>query len=901
MKSKNLFLLYSVVVLVFLGGYKAYSQVTIDGNVRYQMIDGFGFSSAWCGTLSSAKNNALYDSLGMSLLRIRIDPTRSWSAETANAAAAHAAGAKVLGTPWSPPASMKTNNNVVHGSLSTDQYHNYALYLNEAANNIGLDYVSLQNEPDWDPDYEGCSWNGTQFLNFIKNYGQSINKPLVMPEAVHFNNSLSDPTLNDSTAASHMSILAGHFYGGGNIVHQNALDKGKRVWMTEHFLDGRDSIPVCMELAVEINQALSNWFSAYIWWWVNDGSNLMNPVDNSGTIYKNGYVMGQFAKFIRPGMQRIEATYNPTSDVYVTAYVNNGLTIVAINTSTSSKSQDFILQNLDGVGSFNLYQTSGSQNMAQIGNVNLDNRSFSLNLPPQSITTLVLAKGANPDDIWLEAEFRTMGSLWETHSDSTASNGKHVTVQSGYNSTDNAPTDTSGYITYGFKINESGTYTVWGRVKTPTTDDDAFWVKMDSEAWFSWDSITPSTSWTWAKIDTFALNEGGHSFTVAYKKDGALLDKLFITRTDSIPSGMGGLAYNTSPSNTSPIANAGTAINVVDSDGSGTETILLNGIGSIDHDGFIVSYEWREGDSIIATGATESVDFSVGIHNITLTVTDNEGATGSDNVELTIYSKNYLDSNLGLEPECGIVGANWEIIDDAQTSNGYYVAAKPGFESKDQAPDINDGLISISFNVEDDNNYYLFARLYCPTADDDSYWIKMDDGSFSMHNNLNNSDWGWVGLGNYPLTAGEHTLTIGYREDGANLDKLIVSRYDNLPESYGIDAVNACESPTVDPPVDTSTVVDYISENDINFSLKQIYPNPFNMTTVIKYDLKDAGHVKICVYNLVGHKIETVVDKDQPVGEYNIVWQAGDLPGGIYFCIFKVGETIETRKLIIQK
>jgi hypothetical protein len=200
-----------------------------------------------------------------------------------------------------------------------------------------------------------------------------------------------------------------------------------------------------------------------------------------------------------------------------------------------------------------------------------------------------ISGNADPNDIWLEAEFRTMGSLWDTLSDSTASNGKYVNVQPGNNSTSNAPADTSGYITYGFKINDSGTYTVWGRVKITTTDDDAFWVKMDSTAWFSWDSIPPSTTWIWAKIDTFKLDKGGHSFTVAYNKDGALLDKLFITRTDSIPSGMGGLAFNTLPGNTSPFAYAGVAMNIVDTDGTGTETLLLNSIGSSDPDGYIVS------------------------------------------------------------------------------------------------------------------------------------------------------------------------------------------------------------------------------------------------------------------------------------------------------------------------
>jgi glucuronoarabinoxylan endo-1,4-beta-xylanase len=899
MKSKNLFLLYSVVVLAFIGGSKLKSQVTIDGNVRYQTIDGFGFSDGWSGILSEVKKDALFDTIGMTIFRafkFHPDFNGAYNTPSENISAAKSKGATVFCTYW-PPEEWEDGNN----HLSTSHYADYANWI---INNVtDIDIVSPFNEPNLN---NAIEMTGEEIKDFIKNYGETLSntRPIIVGEAFNFDDNTTDPTLNDSVACSRITYIGGHFYGGGNRVHQNALDKGKHVWQTEYcYTNSQTNISDCMIMAQDINKALNNQFSAYVWWWVrdavDDGTNLVN---NDGTIYKNGYIMGQFAKFIRPGMQRIEATYNPTSEVYVTSYVNNEneVVIVTINTGTSSKSQAFILQNLNGAGSFNIYRTSGSQNMARIGNVNVYNRSFSLDLPPQSITTLVQAKGVNPNDIWMEAEFRKMGSLWETHSDSTASNGKYVTVQPGHNSTGNAPADTSGHITYGFKVNESGTYTVWGRVIIPAMDDDAFWVKMDSTAWFSWDSITPSTSWTWAKIDTFVLNEGGHFFTVAYNKDGPLLDKLFITRSDSIPSGMGGPAFNTSPNNTLPIANAGTDIKVVDSDSTGNESIFLNGLGSIDLDGFIVSYEWREGDSLIATGATDSVEFSVGIHTITLTVTDNEGATATSKVEFTILPKNYLDSNIGLEAECGIVGANWEIIEDAQTSNGYYVTSKPGYQSKDQAPASKDGLISMSFDVKSAGNYYVYARINCPTPDDDSYWIKMDGGSFTMYNNLSNSGWGWAILGNYSLTEGEHTLTIGYREDGAKLDKIIVSRYTELPEGFGTDAVNTCDTPTVAPP-DTSVIVNSISENEINYSLKQIYPNPFNMSTVIKYDLKDAGHINISVYNLVGDEIETIVDKNQPAGEYKIVWQVGDLPSGIYFCKFKVGDTVETRKIIIQK
>ena len=146
----------TLVLAVLAAGALSFDAHTAPCNINMganqQVMDGIGFSSAWCGQLSTAKNNALYNTLGFSLLRIRIDPNQNWTDETVNAAAAHARGAKVLGTPWSPPANMKDNTNVVHGSLLPSQYAAYATYLNQAATSIGLDYVSIQNELDWNPD-----------------------------------------------------------------------------------------------------------------------------------------------------------------------------------------------------------------------------------------------------------------------------------------------------------------------------------------------------------------------------------------------------------------------------------------------------------------------------------------------------------------------------------------------------------------------------------------------------------------------------------------------------------------------------------------------------------------------------------------------------------------------------
>lgn len=349
-------------------------------------MDGFGMCSKWAPALNSAQADAFFNTLGFSLHRCGIDATSNFSTEAANASAAHARGAKVFGTPWSPPASMKSNGNLVGGSLNTGSYAAYASYLAGAANSIGLDYVSIQNEPNWLPDYESCGWTATQLLNFCKNNAQNIGKPVIMPETVGFQDEYSDPTLNDSTAASHITYVGGHFYGAGNYVHQNALNHGKHVWMTEHYYDNYD-IGVCLNIAKEISDALNNSFSAYVWWRAFHTTYTSDDLINGSTLLRNGYTMGQFSKWIRPGKQRISSTYNPTSGIYVTAYRGGGLVIVALNNSSSAVNQTFSIANVSGVSTLNVHRTSNSENMASKGTVTVSNNSFTYSLPAQSITT----------------------------------------------------------------------------------------------------------------------------------------------------------------------------------------------------------------------------------------------------------------------------------------------------------------------------------------------------------------------------------------------------------------------------------------------------------------------------------------------------------------------------------
>jgi hypothetical protein len=85
-----------------------------------------------------------------------------------------------------------------------------------------------------------------------------------------------------------------------------------------------------------------------------------------------------------------------------------------------------------------------------------------------------------------------------------------------------------------------------------------------------------------------------------------------------------------------PIADAGSDQTVMDADDNGSEVVTLDGGGSSDSDGSIIIYVWSEGGNQIVTGVNPNITLSIGTHTITLTVTDDDGATNTDIVIVTV-------------------------------------------------------------------------------------------------------------------------------------------------------------------------------------------------------------------------------------------------------------------------
>lgn len=85
------------------------------------------------------------------------------------------------------------------------------------------------------------------------------------------------------------------------------------------------------------------------------------------------------------------------------------------------------------------------------------------------------------------------------------------------------------------------------------------------------------------------------------------------------------------------------------------------------------------------------------------------------------------------------------------------------------------------------------------------------------------------------------------------------------------------------------------------FEISQNYPNPFNARTAIEYALPRDSHVKIVIYNLLGQNVETLVDADKSAGNHQVIWNAADVPTGVYFYRLEAGDFVQTRKMLLAK
>lgn len=84
-----------------------------------------------------------------------------------------------------------------------------------------------------------------------------------------------------------------------------------------------------------------------------------------------------------------------------------------------------------------------------------------------------------------------------------------------------------------------------------------------------------------------------------------------------------------------------------------------------------------------------------------------------------------------------------------------------------------------------------------------------------------------------------------------------------------------------------------------DFSLYQNYPNPFNPRSIIQYAVSTMQFVTLTVYDLLGREVATLVNEEKPAGEYEVEFDAVNLPSGIYFYQLRADDFTETKKMVL--
>ena len=439
-------------------------EINIDESITHQEIEGFGGSIAYYSSWLSDHPNKdeIYDllfiDLGVDVLRLKnwihdsrygyqadqwdedvewdaVEEDFDYAAEDIvyNANERRDDPLKIKMTTWTPHPDLKSNNSPVGGTLRQengnyvyDEYAEYWLESLERYSEIGIepDYLSIQNEPDFETDYESCLFDPQESQN-AASYTQAF-------EAVYekLSNNLDEmPTMLgpdvvgigynnvqqyvDELDHSILDGIAFHLYHGGdndqdphppsfsdnlNDLVQQYPDLPK--YQTEFYRG--DAFNTAWTMHTNLTEGN---VSMYLYWdliWAENGLiTVENPwvdepdYDGEPWTTEDGYwttdsyyAVKHFAGYIEPGYQRVEAS-SEANDVEVSAYISpdeDSMTVVMLNTGHS---QETVHLDIDGFSiiSSEVYRTDWQNEETE--SISLGD-GYSVEMPAESIVTVVL-------------------------------------------------------------------------------------------------------------------------------------------------------------------------------------------------------------------------------------------------------------------------------------------------------------------------------------------------------------------------------------------------------------------------------------------------------------------------------------------------------------------------------
>lgn len=304
-------------------------------------------------------------------------------------------------------------------NLKPEYYDDYAAYLADVyllfKNTYGITFDSISpiNEPNgpwWviDNRQEGCFYTKEEQNELFSVLHDTFNAKglsdvtLAGPEGFEYDATIASWNSYDEDGHSSIDKINTHSYYGTERLYLNviALCNNKRLSVSEYGVGVGDhdhnAIESALELANKIRddvretqvetwvywQAVEEEFDVNNWGFIH--ANFEGEEDYS--ITKQYYGMGNFSKFIRPGSTIIGA--NNSNMLAAFNKDTNKLAIVVINDSTASADYSLDLSKFTSVGnSASVYRTSATENLSQLSNINISDKTLSITAAPRSITT----------------------------------------------------------------------------------------------------------------------------------------------------------------------------------------------------------------------------------------------------------------------------------------------------------------------------------------------------------------------------------------------------------------------------------------------------------------------------------------------------------------------------------
>lgn len=293
------------------------------------------------------------------------------------ALAAAGKGFTLFVSPWSPPAWMKSNHDMLHGGFLLPKYYEcwaeyYARFIkayeNEGINVWGL---TVQNEPMASQTWESCVYTAGQECDFVKVLGPALKKAGLKNKKIlvwdHNRGMMfqrAQGVLDDPVAAKYVWGMAFHWYAGDNFENVRRVHDaypGVNLLLTEACLYPFDFKKInewqwgeiyATSMINDFNNGAVGWTDWNVLLDETGGPNHVNnfcyaPVHadtKTGKLYylNSYYYIGHFSKFIRPGAKRIVSSAT-VDNLRTTAFSNSNGELAVVVLNTSDKEQPFYL------------------------------------------------------------------------------------------------------------------------------------------------------------------------------------------------------------------------------------------------------------------------------------------------------------------------------------------------------------------------------------------------------------------------------------------------------------------------------------------------------------------------------------------------------------------------------